>query len=184
MKHTLTLLAVLLLASPFAVAADLAFEKPAVIAAPGTEFQDKARPGVMIIGMDRTPQGRIWGCWTGTEQSPQPVVMAQIESVEGVNQAAAIARVPGVDVLFVGPADLQHDLRHHSAVPPVGYEECLALVVAAAGSAGKEAGILVRDVEDVPIYLGLGFTRIAIDSDLSILRKSWQQTLSRFRVHP
>ncbi|MCP5560774.1 MAG: exo-alpha-sialidase [Verrucomicrobiaceae bacterium] len=39
---------------------------PVVIANPGAEFQDDARPGAMIIGMDRTPKGRIWGCWTGT----------------------------------------------------------------------------------------------------------------------
>ncbi len=39
---------------------------PAVITNPGAEFQDDARPGAMIIGMDRTPKGRLWGCWTGT----------------------------------------------------------------------------------------------------------------------
>ena len=39
---------------------------PVVIANPGAEFQDEARPGAMIIGMDRTPKGLIWGCWTGT----------------------------------------------------------------------------------------------------------------------
>jgi predicted neuraminidase len=39
---------------------------PVVISDPGAEFQDDARPGAMIIGMDRTPNGRIWGCWTGT----------------------------------------------------------------------------------------------------------------------
>ncbi len=39
---------------------------PSVIVDPGAEFHDNARPGGMIIGMDRTPQGRLWGCWTGT----------------------------------------------------------------------------------------------------------------------
>jgi len=39
---------------------------PVVLRNPGPEFQDEARPGAMIIGMDRTPKGRIWGCWTGT----------------------------------------------------------------------------------------------------------------------
>jgi predicted neuraminidase len=39
---------------------------PAVITEPGAEFQDEARPGAMIIGLDRTPKGRLWGCWTGT----------------------------------------------------------------------------------------------------------------------
>ena len=41
-------------------------ELPVVLANPGAEFQDEARPGAMIIGMDRTAKGRIWGCWTGT----------------------------------------------------------------------------------------------------------------------
>ena len=39
---------------------------PVVIHNPGEQFQDEARPGAMIIGMDRTTQGRLWGCWTGT----------------------------------------------------------------------------------------------------------------------
>jgi predicted neuraminidase len=39
---------------------------PSVIVDPRAEFQDGARPGAMIIGMDRTPKGRLWGCWTGT----------------------------------------------------------------------------------------------------------------------
>jgi len=41
-------------------------DAPVVLINPGAEFQDDARPGAMIIGMDRTPKGRIWGCWTGT----------------------------------------------------------------------------------------------------------------------
>lgn len=75
MKHILTLLTVLLLAPLAALYADdskpsgvhnKSSEMPAVLANPGAEFQDEARPGAMIIGMDRTPKGRIWGCWTGT----------------------------------------------------------------------------------------------------------------------
>lgn len=45
---------------------DARTEPPVIITSPGPEFQDEARPGAMIIGMDRTPKGRIWGCWTGT----------------------------------------------------------------------------------------------------------------------
>ncbi len=41
-------------------------DRPLVLANPGEMFQDHARPGAMIIGIDRTPHGRIWGCWTGT----------------------------------------------------------------------------------------------------------------------
>lgn len=41
-------------------------ESPVIITEPGPQFQDEARPGNMILGMDRTPKGRIWGLWTGT----------------------------------------------------------------------------------------------------------------------
>jgi hypothetical protein len=40
--------------------------RPVVITNPGAAFQDLARSGAMIIGMDRTRKGRLWGCWTGT----------------------------------------------------------------------------------------------------------------------
>jgi predicted neuraminidase len=53
------------LIDPFAPV-DAHTEPPVILENPGAEFQDDARPGAMIIGMDRTPRGRIWGCWTGT----------------------------------------------------------------------------------------------------------------------
>lgn len=45
---------------------DPLLEPPLVNTRPGPEYQDEVRVAGMIIGMDRTPQGRIWGCWTGT----------------------------------------------------------------------------------------------------------------------
>ncbi len=41
------------------------FELPVILANPNAEFQDNARPGAMIIGMDRTPKGRIWDAGQG-----------------------------------------------------------------------------------------------------------------------
>ena len=104
--------------------------------------------------------------------------MAQIESIEGVNHAAEIARVEGIDVIFVGPADLQFDLKNRAASAPGNFAHCLAIVAAAAKSAGKQAGILIRDLTELSRHGDLGFTHIAVDSDLSILRKAWQQTLA------
>ena len=45
---------------------DSLLEPPVVNTRPGPEYQDNVRAGAMIIGMDRTPRGRIWGCWSGT----------------------------------------------------------------------------------------------------------------------
>ena len=130
-------------------------------------------------GYSRTVRTHEFGL-RPAEQTPAPIIMAQIESIEGVNHAAEIAHVDGIDVLFVGPADLQHDLTHRAAAAPGDFAACLNLVVTAAKDAGKETGILARNLADVPHYLDQGFTQIAIDSDLSILRKNWQQTLANF----
>lgn len=64
-------------------------------------------------------------------------------------RAAAIAQVDGVDVLFVGPADLQHDLAVRQSAAGTGFEECLERVVPAARAAGKAVGILLREPGDL-----------------------------------
>lgn len=48
---------------------DLSLEPPAINTSPGPQYQDAARTEGMIIGMDRTPKGRIWGCWVGNGDS-------------------------------------------------------------------------------------------------------------------
>ncbi len=112
------------------------------------------------------------------EETPAPILMAQIESIEGVNRAAEIAQVDGIDLLFVGPADLQFDLKNRAGSAPGDFAHCLGVVTAAAKSAGKQAGILLRDPTELLHHRDLGFTHIAVDSDVSILRKAWQQTLA------
>lgn len=69
------------------------------------------------------------------------LVVLQIESVEGVKNAAAIAAVPGVDCLFVGLADLSVDMGL-----PGGWElpevvEQTEVVLAACRDAGIALGV-------------------------------------------
>lgn len=129
-------------------------------------------------GYSRTVRTHHYGLRSPEESTP-PLILAQIETVEGVNHASEIARVEGVDVLFVGPADLQHDLKHQAAPAPGDLAQCLGVVVNAARAARKEAGILLRDLAEVGRHRDLGFTHIAVDSDIAILRKAWQCTGSQ-----
>jgi 2-dehydro-3-deoxyglucarate aldolase/4-hydroxy-2-oxoheptanedioate aldolase len=112
---------------------------------------------------------------------PPPVLFAQIETLEGIRHVGEIAAVDGVDVLFVGPADLAFDIsvRRNGQTP--GYEECLAKVAGAARASGKQAGILVRSIDDVLALRELGFTHFAIDSDLGIIRTRYLQILKTTR---
>jgi len=44
---------------------DLALQPPVIDTSPGPQYADEARTFNMVIGMDRTPKGRIWACWVG-----------------------------------------------------------------------------------------------------------------------
>ena len=77
MKHTL-LLVLLMGLQTFAqdkALLDLALEPPVINTQPGPEYDDAVRPGNMIIGLDRTPKGRLWAAWVGNGDSPNGFFM-------------------------------------------------------------------------------------------------------------
>ena len=127
-------------------------------------------------GFSRTVRAHDYGL-RAPDSTPVPLLIAQIETREAVKQAAEIARVDGVDVLFVGPADLQHDLKQRVLSPGEDYEACLCRVVEAVRTAGKSAGILVRDPAELQPRLNQGFTHVAVQSDLAVLRDAFQKIL-------
>lgn len=106
---------------------------------------------------------------------PRPLVIVQIESLEGVRNAEAIAAVDGVDMLFVGPADLGFDLAVHAPQAGYDYAGCLQKTVDAASAHGKSCGILVRDTADLPQLRAQGFHHLGIDSDMGILRARYRE---------
>ena len=112
---------------------------------------------------------------------PPPVLFAQIETLEGISRVEEIVAVDGVDVLFVGPADLAFDISVRKNGHTSIYEECLTTVSRAARAAGKQAGILVRSMDDIPVLREQGFTHFAVESDLGIIRNRYQQMLKRTR---
>lgn len=126
-------------------------------------------------GFSRTVRVYDYGLIPPDSSAATPLILAQIETVQGVENVEAIAAVEGIDVLFVGPADLGHDLKARQS--SLTYEECLTRVLAAAEKHGKQTGILVRQPEDLPKLHALGFTWLAMDSDLGILRAHFLKNL-------
>ncbi|MDP1588800.1 MAG: aldolase/citrate lyase family protein [Prosthecobacter sp.] len=110
-----------------------------------------------------------------------PVFFAQIETVEAVKNAHAIAAVEGVDVLFVGPMDLQLSIQSSPQDATLDYAACLREVAAAAKSAGKVCGLLMRQTDDAAALQALGFTHLAIETDITVLRESYRQIVQPLR---
>lgn len=78
MKHTLLFLLTLAAVSANAqdkAMLDLALEPPVINTTPGPEYANAVRTGNMIIGIDRTPKGRLWSCWVGNGDNPNGFFM-------------------------------------------------------------------------------------------------------------
>ena len=98
------------------------------------------------------------------------IVVAQIETVEGVAHADAIASVNGVDALFVGPADLSVALGAPSRWDSVVFESAVDKVARAASQAGKTLGAYAGDRERTRWYEAKGARLMAAAlEDLIIL---------------
>ncbi|MCX6907639.1 MAG: aldolase/citrate lyase family protein [Verrucomicrobia bacterium] len=110
----------------------------------------------------------------------KPLIMAQIETIEAVENVREIAQVDGVDVLFVGPSDLSFDLKARPKLAKRDYAACLKHVTAAAAKAGKSCGILTRAAAELPALRKQGFDWLAVDSDLAILRNGYRKLVEGF----
>ena len=93
------------------------------------------------------------------------VTLPQIETAEGVANAAAIASIDGVDVLFVGPMDLSTNLGIPGQYEHPLCVDALKRVATAAQNAGKAAGILLLNAAHIAMCRELGYTFVALGSD-------------------
>ena len=109
------------------------------------------------------------------------VGIVQIESPSALEAADAFAATDGVDVLFVGPADLSHSLGIPGQFANPIYQDALRSVVAACRAHGKAPGILLYDRTAFKPHLDLGFTFIGIGADIGFVNDGIKAALAAAR---
>lgn len=108
-------------------------------------------------------------------------VLVQIESRLGLDNLDAIAAVPGVDGVFIGPGDLSAALGHLGGQ---GDEAIVALIedmIRRIGKAGNRAGILTGDEALARRYIAAGCVFTAVGSDTGILARGSEALARKFR---
>ena len=126
-----------------------------------------------------TDYGRNWKGYIN-EANERSLVIVQIETPEAAEQAEAMAAVPGVDVLFVGPMDLSVNLGHPGDFSQPGFLQHLKNVVAACEKQGKTAGILSRP-ELVDQHKSMGFRFLALGSDSGAIVQGMNNNIAAIR---
>jgi 2-keto-3-deoxy-L-rhamnonate aldolase RhmA len=114
---------------------------------------------------------RFGGFGVSTESVNEAIAaIVQVESVVALKNLDQIAALEGLDVLFIGPADLSAALGVAGQYEHPLFTKALDQVVAAAARNDIAAGIFVGDPSHVPTYRDRGFRFVAVGSDSSLLR--------------
>jgi 2-keto-3-deoxy-L-rhamnonate aldolase RhmA len=124
-----------------------------------------------LRGVARYNRSWHWGLSRrGLEDADEETVCAvQIETREALEAVDEIAAVEGVDVLFVGPADLANALGLHCPPDDPELVEAAATVADAARAHGKTAGVLVGSLDQLRPYQEAGFRFLGCNSDGGLL---------------
>lgn len=93
------------------------------------------------------------------------VVIAQIETVEGLENVEEIAAVDGLDALFVGPADLSANLGIYGRRESQEFDDAVQRVLDAADGAGTAVSTLATRPEDIERRVEAGFDFMMAGSD-------------------
>lgn len=105
--------------------------------------------------------------------------IVQIESRSGVDNAAAICAIEGVDCVFLGPSDLAASLGHLGDIRHPDVVEAMRSVVAQAREAGKASGVFANDADDAELFISWGATFIGLHSDVRWLCQGAKQETGR-----
>ena len=95
-----------------------------------------------------------------------------IETQTALDNMEAIAATPGIDGLFLGPADLSIALSKGRNVDPMAAEVDREIdrIVAAASKAGKVMGAYCHTAERAVALAKRGIKFLAVGSDMGFLR--------------
>lgn len=123
-------------------------------------------------------RGALWGEEISFLNGPSKATcIIQIETVGALDSVADIAAIDGVDILFVGPADLSFALGVPRDFKNPIFLSALNRVLSAAQSCGKQAGILAPNGSSAAEYQQMGFNFIGIASDSILLADSMKKSL-------
>jgi len=112
------------------------------------------------------------------------MVIAQIETVEGLGEVEAIAAVPGIDALWLGHFDLTNFMGIPGQFAHPDYLAAVRRIERACASHGKTAAYLATDSDLAREYLGHGYRLLAYGIDQLMLQAALAQGIAAMRDFP
>lgn len=108
-------------------------------------------------------------------------VLVQLETGPALAHIEAIARLEGIDGIFIGPADLHASLGHPGTVDHPEVTAVIDDAIRRIRAAGKAPGILMANEALVRRYIASGSLFTAVGADVGILARGAEALAAKFR---
>jgi 4-hydroxy-2-oxoheptanedioate aldolase len=108
-------------------------------------------------------------------------ILVQIETSLALKEVEAIAAVEGVDGLFIGPSDLAADFGYLGNPKHPEVQAAIKEAAKRIRAAGKSAGTLSGNLDDVEQLFDMGYNFTAAGSDVGLLARGAENVAARFR---
>ena len=117
-----------------------------------------------------------------TDADEHVALFVQVETLAGVEAAAQIAAVDGVDGVFVGPSDLAASMGLLGQQTHPDVVAAVRRAFAAVVGAGVPVGVNAFDPAVADAYLAAGASFVLVGADVSLLARGSETLAARF-VH-
>lgn len=113
------------------------------------------------------------------------LLIAQIETAQGLENVEEIAAIDGIDVLWIGHFDLTNSLGIPGEFSHPIYRQAVDRVLEASRRSGRAAGFMVSNPAEGQALLAQGFRCLAYSGDLWIYGRALQEGIAAIRPgHP
>jgi 2-dehydro-3-deoxyglucarate aldolase/4-hydroxy-2-oxoheptanedioate aldolase len=129
-------------------------------------FPDGGRGAAFTIAHDDYEGGEVTEKMRAANR--EGMLIAQIETVAGVENCEAIAAVDGIDCLWVGHFDLTQSMGIPAQFDNPEFIASITRVARACEAHGKAAGVMAADVQTAQMWKDLGYRAFAYNGDLWI----------------
>ena len=123
--------------------------------------------------------GRIKDYHTRCEE--EICVLVQVETRVALGNLEAIAKVEGVDGVFIGPGDLSADLGYLGSLTHPDVTAVIDDTIARIKAAGSIPGILINDEALARRYIDAGCLYTAVGGDVALLARGAEALARRFK---
>jgi len=117
-----------------------------------------------------------------TKANDEICVLVQVETGAALAQIEAIAKVEGVDGVFIGPSDLAASLGHLGNPQHPDVQKAIEDAGKRLMAIGKPAGILTGNEEEARRYIGWGYLFVAVGADVGLLARNADALAKKFKT--